>query len=95
RLEDLRTLGSQEAIARLDALHGIGPWTAELALLTGLRRLEVFPAGDLGVRALVSQLYLGDQPAKRLEVEQVAARWGKAKALVLYFLMAAQVLRLV
>ena len=95
RLADLQSLGSQEAIARLDRLRGIGPWTAELVVLTGLRRLEIFPAGDLGVRALISHLYLGGQPSKRLDVERVAARWGKVRALVLYFLMCAQVLGLV
>ena len=94
-LADLQTLESQEAIARLDALHGIGPWTAELTVLTGLRRLEVFPVGDLGVRGLISQLYLAGQPAKRLDIERVATRWGKVRALVLYFLMCAQVLKLV
>ena len=95
RLKDLRALESSEAIVRLDALHGVGPWTAELTILTGLRRLEVFPAGDLGVRAMISRLYLDGQPAKRLDVERVAIRWGDVNTLVLYFLMGAQVLGLV
>jgi DNA-3-methyladenine glycosylase II len=94
-LEDLRTLESPEAITRLDALHGVGPWTAELTVLSGLRRLEVFPAGDLGARAIISKLYLEGQPAKRKDVERVSARWGQVNTLVLYFLMSAQVLGLV
>ncbi len=31
--------------------RGIGRWSAEYALLRGLRRLDVFPSGDVGVRS--------------------------------------------
>jgi DNA-3-methyladenine glycosylase II len=39
-----------EIIARLSAVRGIGPWTAEMFLFFQLRRLDVWPVGDLGVR---------------------------------------------
>ncbi len=39
-----------EIVARLSAVRGIGPWTAEMFLLFQLRRLDVWPIGDLGVR---------------------------------------------
>jgi DNA-3-methyladenine glycosylase II len=42
---------SDEAlIARLSAVRGIGRWTAEMFLIFQLRRLDVWPTGDLGVR---------------------------------------------
>ena len=40
----------EEIIARLSAVRGIGRWTAEMFLLFQLRRLNVWPVGDLGVR---------------------------------------------
>lgn len=42
--------GDEEVVARLSAVRGIGRWTAEMFLLFQLRRLDVWPAGDLGVR---------------------------------------------
>src|ERR1700750_2680296 len=39
-----------EMITRLSAVRGIGPWTAEMFLIFQLRRLDVWPVGDLGVR---------------------------------------------
>jgi DNA-3-methyladenine glycosylase II len=39
-----------EVVARLSAVRGIGPWTAEMFLMFQLRRLDVWPTGDLGVR---------------------------------------------
>lgn len=37
-------------IARLSTVRGIGRWTAEMFLMFQLRRLDVWPTGDLGVR---------------------------------------------
>jgi DNA-3-methyladenine glycosylase II len=39
-----------EIIARLTAVRGIGEWTAHMFLLFQLRRMDVWPTGDLGVR---------------------------------------------
>jgi len=38
-----------EVIARLSTVRGIGRWTAEMFLMFQLRRLDVWPTGDLGV----------------------------------------------
>jgi DNA-3-methyladenine glycosylase II len=40
----------EELIARLSTVRGIGPWTAEMFLLFQLRRMDVWPTGDLGIR---------------------------------------------
>lgn len=53
---ELLALSSQEAVRRLMDLPGVGPWTAELVLLRGLGRLDVFPSGDVGARRVLSQL---------------------------------------
>jgi len=40
----------EEIMARLSTVRGIGPWTVEMFLLFQLRRLDVWPTGDLGIR---------------------------------------------
>jgi DNA-3-methyladenine glycosylase II len=40
----------EEVVARLSAVRGIGEWTAHMFLMFQLRRLDVWPTGDLGVR---------------------------------------------
>ena len=40
----------EEVISRLSTVRGIGRWTAQMFLLFQLRRLDVWPTGDLGVR---------------------------------------------
>ena len=57
------TLTDEEAIASLTRLPGIGRWSAQVALLRGLGRLSVFPAGDSGAeRALRDVFSASAQP---------------------------------
>jgi DNA-3-methyladenine glycosylase II len=46
----LKAESDAEVIERLSAVQGIGKWTAEMFLMFQLRRLDVWPTGDLGVR---------------------------------------------
>jgi DNA-3-methyladenine glycosylase II len=46
----LARLPDQEIVARLSTVLGIGKWSAEIFLMFQLRRLDVWPTGDLGVR---------------------------------------------
>lgn len=50
---DLNAVGDMDADvahAALTALHGIGPWTADIYLLFCLGHADAFPAGDLAVQ---------------------------------------------
>jgi DNA-3-methyladenine glycosylase II len=47
---DLDSLSDDEIVARLVTIRGVGRWTAEMFLLFQLRRPDVWPVDDLGVR---------------------------------------------
>jgi DNA-3-methyladenine glycosylase II len=46
----LARLSDDEVAARLTTVRGIGPWSAHMFLMFQLRRLDVWPVGDFGVR---------------------------------------------
>ena len=46
----LSRLPDEEVITRLSTVRGIGRWTAEMFLMFQLRRIDVWPTADLGVR---------------------------------------------
>ncbi|MDA8309654.1 MAG: DNA-3-methyladenine glycosylase 2 family protein [Actinomycetota bacterium] len=46
----LRRASDEEVVAWLSSVRGVGRWTAEMFLMFQLRRLDVWPTGDLGVR---------------------------------------------
>jgi DNA-3-methyladenine glycosylase II len=49
-IDRLARLGDEDLIARLVVVRGIGRWTAEMFLIFQLRRPDVWPVDDLGVR---------------------------------------------
>jgi DNA-3-methyladenine glycosylase II len=49
-LERLRRMRDDEVVARLSEVRGIGRWTAEMFLIFTLRRMDVWPVLDYGVR---------------------------------------------
>jgi len=62
-------------IARLTAVKGIGEWTAQMFLIFALRRHNVLPTGDLGIRSAIKTVYgLAELPKPR-EVEERARGW--------------------
>ena len=70
-LKNVDSLADDEVIAHLVQVRGIGPWTAEMFLIFQLRRLDVWPVADYGVRkgyALAYGLHALPTP-KRLQVE--------------------------
>lgn len=50
RLQRIGRLSDEEIITALSTVRGIGRWTAEMFLIFQLRRLDVWPVGDYGVR---------------------------------------------
>jgi 3-methyladenine DNA glycosylase/8-oxoguanine DNA glycosylase len=66
-LHDVDSLSDDELVARLIQVRGIGRWTAEMFLMFQLRRLDVWPVDDYGVRkgwALAHRL--AEPPAPRV-----------------------------
>jgi 3-methyladenine DNA glycosylase/8-oxoguanine DNA glycosylase len=60
-------------VARLVALPGIGPWTANYVAMRGLRKDDAFPESDLGLlRAATKARQDRMKPAELLEL---AERW--------------------
>lgn len=49
-LSTVGNMGADDAHAALVALHGVGPWTADIYLLFCLGHADAFPAGDLAVQ---------------------------------------------
>ena len=50
-------LSDDEIVARLTEVRGIGRWTVEMFLIFDLRRLDVWPVDDYGVRKGWSKIY--------------------------------------
>ena len=75
RFEDLLEMPDDEVIARLTQVKGIGVWTVHMFLIFALRRLNVMPTGDLGIRNAIRKAYgLPDLPGPS-DIATLAERW--------------------
>jgi DNA-3-methyladenine glycosylase II len=75
-LGGLASLGDTEAIAALVAQPGIGPWTASIYVMSALGRIDVWPPGDLALRAGVSDILRRDGA----ELGDTGHRWQPKRA---------------
>jgi DNA-3-methyladenine glycosylase II len=71
----LESLSDPAAEARLMALRGIGSWSAQMFLLRGMGRPDVFPAGDLGLRRGIESLYALREMPSIPEAAERALAW--------------------
>jgi DNA-3-methyladenine glycosylase II len=73
--EQLPHLQDDEVIEQLTMVKGIGVWTAHMFLIFALRRPDVLPTGDLGIRAAVRKAYGLEALPKPAEIEALAESW--------------------
>lgn len=79
-LDGLAALPGDEAHARLTAIRGIGPWTADVYLLFCLGHADIFPAGDLALRNAVADAFGHVGPAPIAELHAMAEKWSPWRA---------------
>jgi DNA-3-methyladenine glycosylase II len=72
---ELHGLPDAEVIARLTQVKGVGVWTAHMFLIFALRRTNVLPSGDLGIRAAIRKAYSLAELPKPAEIEKMGERW--------------------
>lgn len=84
--EGLRLFSNEQAAEKLKKFRGVGTWTAEMVLSTGLKRNAAIPAGDLGVRRTFSRFYAEEGILSEAEVRKIAESWGEFTKDIVYYI---------
>jgi AraC family transcriptional regulator of adaptative response / DNA-3-methyladenine glycosylase II len=63
--------------AALEALPGVGPWTAQVIAMRALGEPDAFPVGDLGIRRALGR---PGRPASAVRVEALCQAWRPWRA---------------
>lgn len=85
-LDDLDRLGDDELVERLSAVRGIGRWTAEMFLVFQLRRLDVWPVGDLAVRRGYGRAYGLERAPTAAELTPLGERFRPYRTIAAWYL---------
>ena len=82
----LSALPDAEVIDRLTIVKGVGVWTAHMFLIFALRRNNVLPSGDLGVRTAIQKAYGLSGLPKPEEIETLGERWHPYRTVAAWYL---------
>lgn len=74
-LAKLHRQSDETIFATLTALHGIGPWTAEIYLIFALRHADAFAPGDLALQIAAQRLLKRQDRLSATELSALAERW--------------------
>jgi DNA-3-methyladenine glycosylase II len=85
-LDRLDELPDEEVSAQLTAIKGLGQWTADMFLMFHLRRPDVLPVGDQGIRRAVQVEYRMRKLPDPKRLERVARPWRPHRTLACLFL---------
>jgi 3-methyladenine DNA glycosylase/8-oxoguanine DNA glycosylase len=85
RVDDLAALDDSAVVERLTAVRGVGRWTAEMFLLFDLARPDVWPVGDLGVRAGLGRVLGWDSPPTPRESELIGIGYRPWRSAVAWY----------
>ena len=73
--DQMETMENESVINVLTNIKGIGLWTAEIYCIFSLRRLDIFPAGDLALQEAAKHLLdLENRPSEK-EMRKIAESW--------------------
>lgn len=90
RLDRAGRMSDDEVTEMLTQVKGVGRWTAEIFLMFGLGRMDVLPAGDLGLRKGVMLFYgLPDMPSED-DVRRIAEGWRPYRTVATWYIWKAQ-----
>ncbi len=82
----LKRMDDESAIRILDALPGIGRWTAEMFLMFAMHRLDLFAMDDVGLRRGVNQLYGRGRALSDRRTLQITKRWAPYRTVASWYL---------
>jgi DNA-3-methyladenine glycosylase II len=85
-LARLETATDLEVMTALTSLRGVGAWTVHMYLIFALRRPDVLPVGDLGIRVAVKRAYGLEELPSPKDVERIGEPWHPYASIATWYL---------
>ena len=79
-------MSDEEVAEQLKSIPGIGTWTAQMFLIFHLRRADILPIGDVGLRKAIETNYGEGKSLTKEEMENIAQRWQPYRTVATWYL---------
>jgi DNA-3-methyladenine glycosylase II len=84
--EQFPEMSNDQILEQLTRVKGIGVWTVQMFLMFALRRPDVLPCGDLGIRNAVAKAYGLESPPSASEIEEIGMKWQPYRSVASWYL---------
>lgn len=84
--EQLAEMSDEAVIEHLTRVKGIGTWSAQMFLMFALKRPNVMPTGDLGIRSAIMKAYRKRKLPKHEDMLKLAKKWEPYRTVACYYL---------
>ena len=79
-------MDDEAIIEELVEVKGIGRWTVEMFLIFHLKRPNVLPVDDLGLRRAMERLYNDGEPLTKPRMREIGAPWSPYASVATWYL---------
>jgi len=83
---ELEALSNAELIERITLVRGIGSWTVQIMMMFKLGRLDVLPAGDLGVQVGYQLAYRKRRRPTAKELAKLVRHWAPYESIGAWYM---------
>jgi len=82
----LHEMPDEDVITHLTQVKGVGVWTAQMFLMFTLKRPNVLPTGDYGIRAAIKKHYRKRKLPTPEQMEKIARSWEPHRTVACWYL---------
>jgi DNA-3-methyladenine glycosylase II len=82
----LPEMTDEEVIEHLTQVKGVGVWTAHMFLMFTLKRQNILPTGDFGVRMAIKNHYNKRKLPQPAQMEKIAKAWEPYRSIACWYL---------
>jgi len=81
-LKRVRNMHDNDAREHLTAIKGIGPWTADIYLMSSLGRADIWPVADVGLQAAITRAFGLKKRPNEKQMEKLSKAWQPWRTVV-------------
>ena len=82
----LPEMTDEEVIKHLTQVKGVGVWTAQMFLIFTLKRQNILPTGDFGIRMAMKKHYHKRKLPNPVQMEKIARPWEPYRSIACWYL---------
>ena len=88
-LNELDEMTNNQVFEKLIEVKGLGPWSINIFLISGLHRLDILPLNDVGIQNSIQKFYGFSEKVTNQDIITISSKWKEYSSLACLYLWSA------